>query len=70
MSKYTLRFADTAFIEYTETEFNSVPNIDITGLVDNEIVKGKRLQVKSPKWKYEAMIIMPIDNFEVKNDIN
>lgn len=69
MSKYTLKFTDTSFVEYTEEDFNNIPDINITGLVDNEVVKGKILRVRNPQWKYEAEIVMPIDNFEVSNDM-
>lgn len=66
--KYKLWFNTTSFVEYTQKDFDEIPSIDITGLEDDKVVKGKILRVKSPRWKYEAEIIVPVENFEVLND--
>ena len=63
MKKYKLWLNDVSFIELSEEEFNKAENV--TCEFENEIIKGKQFQCKSPRLKTGIIIVTPIDNFEV-----
>lgn len=67
MKKYRLILNDTAFIELSEEHFNKLTNV--TCEFENAILKGKQFQVKIPNTKTDIIIITPIDNFEVIDDM-
>ena len=67
MKKYRLTLSDTAYLELSENQFNNATNI--TCEFKNAILKGKQFQVKTPNCKTDIMIITPIDNFEVIDDM-
>ena len=68
MKKYRLSFCETASVEYTEDQFRKLENI-IIGLQDGQKVQGKVCWVRANNLKYEMAMYVPVENFEVKNDI-
>ena len=67
MKRYRLSFCDTASIEYTEYQFRKLENV-IIGLEDGQKVTGKICYVRAYDLKYEMIMYVPVENFEVEDD--
>lgn len=68
MKLYSLSFCDTAYIEYSEEQFNKLEDILIT-LKDGTKVQGKICYVETYNLPHEMIMYVPVENFEViEND--
>ena len=67
MKRYRLSFCETASIEYTEDQFRKLENI-IIELKDGKKVQGKVCYICADNLKYEIIIYIPVENFEVEDD--
>lgn len=67
MKNYRLPLCETASIEYTEKEFGKLENIIIV-LQDGQKVQGKVCCVRANNSKYEMIMCVPVENFEIENE--
>ena len=64
MKKYRLSFCDTAYVDYSEKQFNKLEDV-LIGLEDGKRVQGKVCYLRTDNLKHEMIVYVPVENFEV-----
>ena len=67
MKIYKLSFCDSAYVEYSEEQFNKLENILIE-LKGGKRVQGKVCYLCADNLKHEMMMYVPVENFEVLDE--
>lgn len=68
MSKYRLSLSETNYIDFSEKEFILLENA-ILDFGDNKKLQSKKIKVRLKDKSKKLMIIAPIDNFEIINEV-
>lgn len=64
MKKYRLSFCDTAYVDYSEKQFNKLEDVLIE-LKNGKRVQGKVCYLCAENLPHDMMMYVPVDNFEV-----